>query len=148
MGIEKVTEIKDLGVTFSSNLNFNSHMCNIVSKCYRMLGFLRRTLKPISDPSVFLGLYHSLIRSRLEYCSFIWNPRSQSMIFKIERVQKKFVKSLSFISKINVNLPYESRCKYFNLQTLHHRRQSLDLRILNKILNNNVDCSALSYSVV
>ena len=140
----KVTEIKDLGVTFCSNLNFNVHICNIVSKSYRMFGFMRRILKPISDPAVYLSLYHTLIRSRLEYCSFIWSPYSQCMINKIEQVQKKFLKTVSFKCGINnANLPYESRCKYFNLQPLNRRRQILDLRILNKVLNNSIDCPFL-----
>ena len=142
--IKPVTQIKDLGVIFTSNLNFNLHICDVVAKSYRMLGFMRRILKPFDDIYVYTSLYHSLIRSRLEYCSFIWNPQSQCMIDKIERVQKKFLKMLSFKANIfNEALPYDSLCDYFNFQTLDQRRKMLDLCNLNKLLNNKMYSSYL-----
>ena len=72
--IEKVSTIKDLGVTFAYNLKFSLHVSNITKKSFQMFGFLKRILKPINDPEVFLSLYHTLIRSRLEYCASVWSP--------------------------------------------------------------------------
>ena len=48
--IERVYNIKDLGVIFSSNLSFNKHIDDVVSKSFRLLGFVKRTLKPFKDP--------------------------------------------------------------------------------------------------
>ena len=142
--LEQIYQFKDLGVIFTPNLNFNLHICEVVGKSYRMLGFMRRILKPFNDISVYLSLYHTLIRSRLEYCSFIWNPSSQSMIDKIEGIQKKFLKMLSFKLRIrNENLPYNSVCEQFNFQSLKQRRNMLDLRNFNKLLNGKIDCNQL-----
>ena len=40
--LEDVTESKYLGVTLSSNLTWNIHICNITGKANKLLGFLRR----------------------------------------------------------------------------------------------------------
>ena len=104
---------------------------------------MKRILQSVNDPSVFLSLYHTLIRSRLEYCSFIWSPHSVTMREKLERVQRKFVKFLSFKCKLSTDLSYAERCDHFNLTSLEARRNMLDLRIVNKILNNQVDCPDL-----
>ena len=107
-----------------------------------MLGFMKRILKPIDDPSVYLSLYHSLIRSRLEYCSFIWSPLCQTNIDKIERVQKKFVNYVSYKCRLS-NVSYLELCVNFKLQPLQSRREMLDVRMLNKVLNDRVDCPEL-----
>ena len=141
--IEKVSSIKDLGVTFTYNLNFSQHINNIIKKSFQMFGFMKRILKPMNDPSVYLSLYHVLVRSRLDYCSFVWSPSGQTMRDKLERVQQKFVKFLSFKCKLPTDLSYAERCEYFKLPALDARREMLDLRMVNKILNNQVDCPEL-----
>ena len=63
--IENVNTVKDLGVYFSSNLNFKHHIEFIISKASRMLGFAYRSTKCFKDNSVLLTLYKSYVRSRL-----------------------------------------------------------------------------------
>jgi len=43
--LERVTEMRDLGVTFMENLSFNRHMDLIIAKAYSMLGFVNRMCK-------------------------------------------------------------------------------------------------------
>ena len=62
---------------------------------------------------------------------------------KIERVQHKFLKFLSFNCKLSSDLSYNDKLQHFNMKTLESRRDMLDLRMLNKILNNKVDCPEL-----
>ena len=52
-------------------------------------------------------------------------------------------KFLSFKCNFSCNLSYEEKCQYFQLQTLESRREMLDLRMLNKVLCNKVDCPDL-----
>ena len=86
-----VYEVKNLGVYFTPSLNFNRHISYIVSKAFRMLGFINRVTKPFSDATVLKTLYFSYVRSRLEYCSQVWAPTAQIYINTIERVQRKFI---------------------------------------------------------
>ena len=59
----RVSEIKDLGVTFSVNMSFNAHITNIVNKALRMIGFVHRTMKCVNDVSVLKILCNSYVRT-------------------------------------------------------------------------------------
>ena len=55
--IDKVENIKDLGITMSSNCNFNQHINNVYKQCSRLLGWILRTF---------------ISRDTLSYNSFRW----------------------------------------------------------------------------
>ena len=42
------------------------------------------------EPELMIKMFNSYVRSRLEYCSWGWNPWKKEDIDKFERVQKKF----------------------------------------------------------
>ena len=133
-------KIKDLGVYFTSDFSFKRHIEFIVSKASRMLGFVYRSTKCFNDNSVLLSLYKSYVRSRLEYCSSIWSPSQQYLISKIERVQKRLVRWMSYRDGlVSEELDYLELCLNYNLQTLEKRRNVTDLCNLNKIVNNNLN---------
>ena len=66
-------EIKDLGVYFTSNLNFYTHINHAVKTAFRMLGFIKCVTKPIKDTTVLIMRYNAFVRSRIDYSS-IWEP--------------------------------------------------------------------------
>ena len=139
-----VTSITDLGVSFSSNMSFSLHVTKIVNKALRMLGFIKRTLKPFRNTTVFKVLYNSYVRSRLDYCSPVWSPDAKYLIDKVERVQKRFIKHLCFINCIPFeNERYASLCDHFQLTTLAQRRKITDLTLFHKILHGKVNCPYL-----
>ena len=139
-----VDEVKDLGVYFTPKLNFNRHISFIVNKAYSMLGFTSRVTKSFTDPNVLRTLYFSYVRSRLEYCSQVWAPTSKDLIDKIERVQRKFVKKLCFMKRINYNKDnYLFYCDTFHIQPLSARRNVADIVYFNKILTQKINCSQL-----
>ena len=147
--LNRVYEIKDLGVYFTPNLNFSLHINKIVSKSFQMLGFVKRVTKVFNDTKTLMMLYNSYIRSRLEYCSQIWNPSSRAKINKLERVQKKFLKHLSFKRRVMYNqLSYEELCCNFNIKTLQSRRSIADLSFLNKLVVNVINSPYLVSQVL
>ena len=146
--LHSVTEIKDLGVIFSSTLSFTSHVNMITKKAYRMLGFIKRIMKSTNNVSVFKTLYNAHIRSHVDYCSPVWSSDFKCVIAKIESIQKRFVKHLCFIS----NTPYCSDnyvelCRNFNLPTLEGRRKITDFVLFRKIARGEVNCPYLISSV-
>ena len=55
-----------------------------------MLGIVKRNFIYLTpDISSFVVLYKSMIRSHFEYAVSAWNPHHQSLIEKLEKVQKR-----------------------------------------------------------
>lgn len=146
--LENVNVVKDLGVYLTYNLNFRHHIERTVSSANRMLAFVRRVTKDLQDVPVHICLYRSLVLSKLEYCLSIWSPSQAYLIDKLERVQKRAVKWLAFKSRVPYrNVSYSSLCNHFNLKELRSRRNQLDLRNFNKLLNGHINCSYLLQEV-
>ena len=69
--INFVSEIKLLGVIFSSDLKWDSHVDFIIRIATRRLYALRILSNIISKDNLIL-IFHSLVRSVLEYCSVVF----------------------------------------------------------------------------
>lgn len=140
--LPRVNTIRDLGILMDSNLTYNSHIDSIVNRAFRNLGFINRVSKPFQSINTIKILYYSFIRSILEFASVVWSPCYHIHIKRIEQVQEKFLKSLSF----KFHYPctsYDSRLKHFNLTPLSLRRKLMDLTFLYKILNGKIICPSL-----
>lgn len=143
--LERVQEVKDLGVIFDSKLEFHNHINYMTSKAYAMLGFIKRNTVDFNDPVALKSLYVSFVRSNLEYCSLIWSPFYENHSNRIEKIQKLFTKYA--FRKINWSddvHSYDSKRKFLGLQSLRDRRSSFAILFIFKILSNNIDCDALA----
>ena len=139
-----VKEMKDLGVYFTTNLNFSLHISKIVKKSYQMLGFMKRVTRGFTDKRTFNTLYNSLVRSRLDYCCQVWSPTGQTAINKLESVQKRYLKYLCYKQRVMYyNYDYPTVCSLFNFTTLKSRRECSDFVFLNKMFQNKVNCPYL-----
>jgi hypothetical protein len=125
---------RDLGVIISSNMKFSTHCATIAKSAERVLWCIRRAFQYISK-DVFLRLYKSLIRPRLEYASSVWCPHYLRDIEIIERVQRRATKLFRPVK----DLPYESRLRELGLQTLKTRRFRCDLIFVYKLCHDLVD---------
>lgn len=125
-----------------STLSFNPHIDHILASAFRNLGFILRISKPFSSPNTLKILYFSFVRSFLDFCSTVWNPYYEVHIKRIEKVQKKFVKSLNYRHNIS-NESYTHSLKRYKLLSLCSRRKMFDVVFLYKILNNLIDSSSL-----
>lgn len=143
--LNRVVEVKDLGVVFDAKLLFVNHIDFITSKAYSMLGFIRRNSNDFRDPLTLKSLYVSFVRSQLEYCSLIWNPYAVVHSDRIERIQNLFTKYA--FRKLNWadDLPlYGARRKFLGLQSLRDRRSSFSIVFVYNILNSEIKCKELS----
>ncbi len=131
--LERQSEMKDLGVIYDSKLSFTSHINDLYSKCIKLVGFIFRTSSDFRNATTVLALFNSLIRSKLEYSSTIWNPSSQSSKYLIEKLQKKVVKYLffkNFIPNAPVEFNYLVCLKILGIDSLEKRRILTDLKDL------------------
>lgn len=142
--LKRSAEVKDLGVIFDSKLSFSSHVDYITSKAYSTLGFIRRNSKEFRDHTTLKSLYVSLVRSKLEYCSIVWNPYYLKYSTRIEKVQKLFTRVI--FKKLNWPevVPYISRRKYLGLQQLSDRRSYFCIMFVYNVLSGNINCAEIN----
>lgn len=140
--MNKVSFVRDLGVTLDASLHLDIHVDNIVNKAYQMYGFVMRSTRDFVRPSTFLILYKTLVRSQLEYAVPIWNPFYNKYGTRIEMVQKKFLRSMNY-KCFQSKVPYVQLLKRYGVQDLGVRRLFLDVMTLHGICNNQLDCMDL-----
>ena len=116
-------------------------MRNSIAKANRTIAWVTRSI--ISrEPSVKLGLYKSLIKPHIEYCSQAWAPMARhgnwSLILELEGVQRSFTRMIDGIGL----LTYRDRLDKLKLTTLLERRVRGDLIEMFKIQEGFVSCGS------
>lgn len=86
--LENITHEKDIGVTIDEDLNFKTHIHNILNRANSLVGLIRRSFIYL-DESMFKLLFKSLVRPHLEYAASVWNPYKIADIELIENVQRR-----------------------------------------------------------
>lgn len=136
--IEKKSLKKDLGVTFDSKYSYNPHITEITKKSYQMIGFIFRSTQQFKHPASLIKLYNTYVRSRLEYCSSVWNPYYEKYKEQIEKVQRKFTRMLYY--KFGwVKPDYHTRLEQLNMTSLETRRLQMDEMLLFKVIHGRID---------
>ena len=135
--IKQSQQHKDLGMTFSSDLNWTTHYKIIITKAYQTLGLIRRTFNT-SNTEVKKKLYIALVRSQLIYCSQICRPQLIKDIVSLERVQRRATKYILN----DYTSSYKSRLQQLHILPLMYVYELNDLMFLVKSLkfpNDNFD---------
>lgn len=144
--LKRESVIKDLGVLLDPKLTFKEHIDFIASKASKTLGFIFRVAKNFRNIQCLKSLYCSLVRSILEYSSVVWAPYYQINIFRIEAIQRKFLRFALRHLPWNdpINLPsYEDRCKLIGLELLSVRREVSKSLFVSDLLQSRIDCAQL-----
>ena len=77
--LSETDSAKYLGLTITSDLQWNQHINNITNTATSILGLLRRNLR-IPSQTIKTHAYQSLVRPHLEYASTVWDPHTQKHI--------------------------------------------------------------------
>ena len=80
-----------LGLEISRDLNWGPQVRKIVSKCQnplKILSCLRHTWWG-ADPALLIRLYIAIVRSRIEYASFLFCDLSRTQSLTLDRIQFK-----------------------------------------------------------
>ena len=132
--IDEVDSATYLGVTLQSDLKWDIHISNKVSKASQILGLLKRTLRETPKKTKLLA-YTTICRSILEYGCQVWDPHLNCQSYMAVRFICSLRGRTDSVSEARVGL---------GLKTLEERRRSLRISLLSKILTNSLDYNALS----
>lgn len=131
-----------LGITFSSDLKWSTHINNVTNSCKRVLGVIRRNFRSCS-PDVKSRLYLSLVQPKMEYGSAAWFPILKQDAHKLDMVQRSAARLClndysreSSVSSMILNL------KWTGLET---RREIIRLTMMFKISHGLVDIDWLNH---
>lgn len=140
--LETVSSAKYLGVTISSDLNFNKHIDNISKKASQTLGFLRRNIKVHSE-RLKSTAYKTLVRPQLEYSSTIWSPYTAVLIDQLESVQRRAARWAK--QDYGRTSSVTEMLNSLNWRRLDLRRIDQRLVMFHNILHNQVAIQAENY---
>ena len=87
--VDRVTELKVLGVVLDTALAFQSRVRSITVSSYNKLEIMRRTLYLFGDPVLGSSCFWSFLLPLLEYFSPVWMPAAAS---HLDRVVSKAVR--------------------------------------------------------
>ena len=120
--IKTVTEHKHLGITFSNNCNWQSHIDSILAKAWTRVHILRK-LKFLLDRKSLEKLYLSFIRPILEYSDIVWDNCTQSQANDIERVQTEMARIVTGCTKLVSNDKLYRECGWEKLSLRRYKHK-------------------------
>ena len=145
--LNRAEVVKDFGVLFDSAVTFAPHLNFVVSKSFKILGFIKRTNKDFHNISAIIHLYKSLLIPNLIYCSQIWSPFTNTLGSKLESINHKFLRYVAFkanrpISPFDHN--YTEIVTLYNIQTINSLHYYHDCLLTFKIIHNAIHCPELN----
>ena len=126
--LEEVVDFKLLGVTFSKDLSFDTHINRVTNKISKLSGFIIRVTKHMSSDAL-LNLFKTLVLPHIVYCICVWAPFQGNHIDRLDRVQRKITRVVFYRQSVDVEcrpsyeerltklglLKFEDSCKFHRL---------------------------------
>jgi len=131
-----VNSCRDLGIIVDSNLTFNAHINQVVSRAFIRANLIHKCFMSRSVINLKRA-FVVYVRPLLEYASCVWSPHHLGQIKQIESVQRRFTKRLPGYAALD----YRSRLLKLGLESLEIRRLRQDLIFVYKMLFELVDLS-------
>ena len=148
--LERVSEVRDLGVLLDSKLTFSAHINQTVCKANRALGLLIRSFqtglpRQKFNQKTLLASYSANVRSVIEYGCIIWGGAARSHTMRLERIQHKFLIWLASRAD-NVHaqsFEYSELLRTFKIPSLEARRLQYDLMFIRNVYSGDIDSAYL-----
>ena len=130
---------RDLGVWMGNDAKFTQHITNITTSCRKIMSMILRSFST-RDDSTMMTLYKTLILSKIDYCSILWNPTNNlSDLRKLESVRAIFT-SRMVCAKTDEGQQrnYWQRLKHLRLYSIQRRLERYAVIFVWKIYHGLV----------
>ena len=91
-----------------------------------------------------MGFARNYVRPILDNTSVIWNPSAVGLEDDIERIQRRFSKSIILLNSVS----YDESLNFLGMETLKARRRYADLRFTYKVLHKIINIEPESVGLV
>ena len=127
--------VRFLGVIFDKRLSFLIHIKDLRIRCLNALNALRVFCSPKwgGTSDILLNLYRSIVRSRLDYASFVYGSARQSYTKMLDPIHNQGLRLALGAFRTS---PVESLYAEANEPPLHLRRRRLGQQYLTKLYSN------------
>ena len=134
IALERVDEVKYLGVVLNENLNWKGHINYLKKKIVRGSYILAKLRHYVGLPTLKM-VYFSLVHPYLSYCCTTWGGAAASTLLPLFRLQKKIVRIITFSSYDAHSSPLFHKLKILPLDYLYKYKLALTF---HKINNNAI----------
>ncbi len=143
--------VKDLGIIMDINLNFRSHITDIIKRAYSVIYLVFKYFL-YHDLYTYKLAFVSYVRPVVEYGTTVFSPSINrqsplgclTSIDRLETVQRYYTR-LVFYKLGFPETPYIDRLKIFGLEPLELRRIKYDLCFVYKLSDGRVDAKLLDF---
>lgn len=132
--LERVNEIKYLGIILDNNLNWKSHINYLKSKAAKG-SYILSKLRHYVNLHTLKMVYFSLIHPYLSYCISAWGGATKSTLLPLFRLQKKIVRIITFSPFDSHSSPIFHKLKILPLDYLYKYNLGI---MFHKIQNNKI----------
>ena len=127
--IERIENLRDLGVILSDDASFDDHIDKVVKKVRQKTGWVLRTFYS-RNQELMKTLYKSLVVPHVNYCSQLWMPTKATSIQAIEKLQRDYFNIIPAIRELN----YWDQLKTMKMLSLQRRLERYRILYTWKIL--------------
>ena len=141
--IPNLHEAKDLGIYYQNNLLFDNHINIIIKKAIRNINYIKYNCRKFKNIKILINIYNCIVKSILMYGSCLWNPTKKGTINDLEKIQQKFLRFLSYKTKIPMKYnqhDYAPILSLTKLNTLKVARAKNDLKFIYRLKNGIINC--------
>ena len=93
--LERVDQIRDLGVIMDKSLSFREQSQVVIKKCLRIFGFIRNVTIDFNNLFTISYLYKILLLPIITYCIPIWYPKTENSLKELIAIEHKFLRYAS-----------------------------------------------------
>jgi hypothetical protein len=140
--IPVVNQVRDLGVTLSSTLQFGAHCTELSKRARRTANWILKSLRS-KNLNVYIQAWKSYILPMLEYASCVWSPYKIRDVNSIEAVCRYFTRRALYKCDMP-STSYKNRLDLFRIDSLEARRYKSDLKMMYKVIHDRVDIDLMA----
>ena len=86
--LQTVDKLSILGVSIDNKLKWGDHISKLTTKTNSDVRFINRILHDTSSHTREV-VYNALVKSKLDYCSSVWDPVTGYLVDELEKVQRR-----------------------------------------------------------